>query len=533
MSTIETDVLIIGGGPVGLAVAVELGQSGVRCLLAEADQRGSMQPRAKTTHVRSMEFFRRWGLAGNIRKAAPLPPEFPSNMVFRTRVFGHDLTTIENAFNATERGRNELYAERAQWIPQYKVEDVLRDAARALPSVDLRLGTALEDITQDANGVTAKLSGGLTVHAKYAVGADGGRSPTRAAIGAKMAGVGAYALNFNIVARIRGLESVLRQAPAVMYWLVNPDSAGIAGPMDVDDTWFFGNVAKPGQTSLSNEEARDLINRAFGRDVQPEILIIDLWNAMGLTATSYREGRILLAGDACQLRPPFGGYGMNLGLWDAVDLGWKLTALLQGWGSPGLLASYEAERRPVHERFVAEGMHNYDLIAEKLIRDNLEAEGPEGDAARAALAAEIQRVKPREFHSLGIVKGFHYDDSPIIVADGTPPPVDDVHVLHPTARPGSIAPHLWLADGSSLYDHFGRGYTLLVTNGQPGAIAAALTDAAAAVGMPLTVIAPADARLPALYQASHVLLRPDQHVAWRGSTLDQPASAILDRVRGA
>jgi hypothetical protein len=219
---------------------------------------------------------------------------------------------------------------------------------------------------------------------------------------------------------------------------------------------------------------------------------------------------------------------MNLGLWDAMDAGWKLIALLRGWGGTHLLDSYEAERRPVHQRFVAEGIHNYELVSQNLVRDKMEDDGEAGAAVRAELAADIQRVKPREFHTLGIVKGYHYENSPIIVPDGTPAPEDTVETLIPTARPGHIAPHLWLGDGSSLYDHFGKGFTLLVVEG--GADAADFTAAAKTIGMPLTIAAPNDKHLPALYGARYALIRPDQHIAWRG---DAFADDVLDRVRGA
>jgi len=531
--SISTDVLIVGGGPVGLALAVELGQRGVACMVAEEQERIGRQPRAKTTNVRSMEFFRRWGLAGAVRDAAPLPADYPSNIVFATRLFGPRLTTIHNAFYATQ-ARNELFSEYAQWIPQYKIESVLREAAGALPSVKLRFGLRFTGLSQDEQGVTAELQNAdgsrMAIRAQYLIGADGPRSPTRAAIGSRMKGQGAYALNFNIIARIRGMEELLAREPAVMYWLVNPDAPGFTGPMDVDDTWFFGCVAESGQAEMSDEEARDWINRAFGRDMQPEILQIDLWNAMALTAESYSLGRVFLAGDACQLRPPFGGYGMNLGLGDAVDLGWKLAACLQGWGGPGLLDSYQAERKPVHERFVAESVFNYDHVAHRLLRDGLEDPGEAGKAARQALGEEIARVKPREFHTLGVVKGYGYGDSRIVVPDGTPEPEPIVDPLIPSARPGAIAPHAWLADGSSLYDLFGPGFTLLVTEGAEDG--AALAAEAARLGMPITVATPDDARLRALYGARLALIRPDQHVAWRGDSLPDDTAGLLAQVTG-
>ena len=222
---------------------------------------------------------------------------------------------------------------------------------------------------------------------------------------------------------------------------------------------------------------------------------------------------------------------MNMGIGDAVDLGWKLAATLQGWGGPGLLASYQAERRPVHQRVIEEATTNYATLGNQLVRPAIEAPGPEGDAVREQAGAQIRATKRREFDTLGVVLGYRYANSLIIVPDGTQAPPQDTIAYVPSAVPGCLAPHLWLRDGSSLYDHFGSGYTLLVTEGD-AAGADAFAAGAAGRGMPLAVIAPGDERLPPLYQARLVLIRPDQHVAWRGARLPDDPARLLDRITG-
>jgi 2-polyprenyl-6-methoxyphenol hydroxylase-like FAD-dependent oxidoreductase len=533
--SIETDVLIVGAGPVGLSLAIELGHRGVRCLVVEQNERVGFQPRAKTLHVRSMEHFRRWGMAENIRRADPLPG-YPTNIVFATRLTGYKLARFENAFNAG-RARNDLYSESAQWIPQYTTEAVLRDFALTLPAVDLRFNCRLETARQSASGVTAELadakSGATsTVQAKYLVGADGARSKVRELLGIRMEGRHAYVKNVMAIVRAPGLAQMHDQGPAVQYWLVNPEVPAVMGVMDRDDMWFFGTVVPDGKPSPTEVELASLMRRAVGRDFPCEILGVDNWLAHELMATSYGEGRMWLAGDACHLHPPMGGYGMNMGIADSVDLGWKLAALIQGWGGPALLDSYERERRPVHQRVINEAVENYAVLADHLVRDGIEKSGPEGEAARKVVGERILASKVREFRTLGVILGYCYHDSPIIVPDGSAAPVEQVNVYEPSAHPGCVAPHLWCADGSSLYDHFGQGFTLLATDAGAAAETSPIVEAAARSGVPLALVAPSEPRLAALYQAHFALIRPDQHVAWRGDRLPQDLPALLDAVCG-
>ena len=531
----DAEVLVVGGGPVGLALAIELGMRGIAVTVVEQSARHSPQPRAKTTNVRSMEHMRRWGIAERIRASAPLPADYPRSILFATRLFGAPLAKFENAFYGTQGVRDDRFAEPAMWIPQFKVEAALRARVAELPSVTLRLGTRFDALEQDAAAVTATVTDvaqGRTerIGAAWLVGADGARSPVREAIGARMQGEHAYAQHLNLVFRAPALREAMRREPALMYWLVNADAPSVTGPMDGEDVWFFMYSLGRDEKVPDDDTLRAYMNRAFGRDVAAEILVKDPWSAHSLIADRYRDARVLLAGDACHLHPPFGGYGMNLGLGDAVDLGWKLAALLRGWGGPRLADSYEQERRPVHRRVIEEAVANHALLPRDLVRPLLEAPGAEGDAVRAEVGASIGAAKSREFHTLGVVLGYSYAGSPLTVPDGSAPPADHYGRYEPAAFPGRRAPHLWLRDGRSLFDLFGPGFTLLAT--QPGADAAPFADAARAAAVPLAVVAPDEPRLAELYGAPLALIRPDQHVAWRGAEA-RDAAAILDTVRGA
>ena len=530
-----TDVLIAGGGPVGLSLAMELGLRGIDVVLVEKREGAGAQPRAKTTNVRSMEHMRRWGLAETLRERAPLPRDYPTDIVFSTRLFGHELAVIENAFEGAKR-RDERFPEPAQWVPQYTVVDVLRTGVARLGSVRVVYNTTLEHAEQDADSVQATLLDGDGTHAiqaKYLVGADGARSRVREIMGAHMEGDHAFALNYNLVLRIPGIADQPPHRRAIMYWLINPESPAVMSPMDRGGLWTFGTLLPKGVTEIPDDEVRRLVTLAMGRPLPFEIVTRDIWAAHRLIADQYRRGRMLIAGDACHLHPPFGGYGMNLGIADGVDLGWKLAAVLKGWGGDKLLDSYALERRPVHVRTIAEAVRNYSVLSRHLIKPSLEDDTPEGGRARADIAAEIVRTKTREFATLGVVLGSRYDDSPIIVADASAAPAEHHSDYVPSAHPGCLAPHAWLGPTTSLYDRFGRDYTLLALDADAGGITDAFTAAAARIGMPLTVLRVADARVATLYDAPMALIRPDQHVAWRGTCAASDVAGLLDVVRGA
>ena len=535
----QTQVLVVGAGPVGLALAIELGLRDIAITVVEQRSRTGAQPRAKTTNVRTMQHMRRWGLAERLRAAAPLPYDYPTDVVFSTTLYGRTLAVIENAF-AGKKCRDPRFPEAAQWVPQYTVEKVLHERISTLPSVRLLLGTTLEEATQSAAGVTATvcdLTTGArrTLGAEYLVGADGARSRVREIIGAKMTGEHAFALNYNLILRIPELDAAPPTRRAIMYWLINPQSPGVLSPLDNNGEWAFITRLTPGVKEIGDDEVIRRVHAAIGRPLPVEIVARDYWAAHRLIADRYRDRRMFLAGDACHLHPPFGGYGMNLGIADGVDLGWKLAAVLHGWGGDGLLAAYEDERRPVHLRTIDEAVENYRTLSDQLLKDDLDADNAAGERARAAVATEIIATKTREFDTLGVVLGSRYAASPVIADDGSAPPTEHYAKFEPSAHPGCLAPHAWLDDGSSLYDHFGLGYTLLLLEDRARALAQEIEDAAAAAGMPFTLLdlcgqKLCDQGLEKLYAAPLALIRPDQFVAWRGGDAD--VALLMQKISG-
>ncbi len=530
---LETEVLVVGGGPVGLSLALELGLHGRRCLLVERHERTGFAPRAKTTNVRSRELMRRWDIAPRLAAASPFGIDYPSNIVFATRLAGRELARFANAFYCAPI-RDERFAEHAQWIPQYKVEDVLRARAGEFRSVALRFAAELVDWTETTDGIDARISDLATgekidVRAAFLVGADGARSLVREKLGIRMEGRSPLSHHHNIVFRSPGLAQRHALGPAVMYWLVNADVPAVVAPLDIGDLWTFGCP----KLTLADANPAAMIRAALALDADIEILSRDDWTAHQLVAERYRSGRVFLAGDACHLHPPFGGYGMNMGIGDAVDLGWKLAATLEGWGGPALLDSYEIERRPIHRRVVDESVINLAYTSHKLVLDGIEDATPAGDAARAAAAAQILDTKRREFDSLGVVIGAAYGASPVLGEEADAPAIQEPTAYTPSARAGARAPHVWLSDGTargaSLFDHFATNrMTLMATRGTSLGGTAAVAAAAAQAGIPLTIIEPSNERVSELYEAPLVLVRPDQHIAWRG---DDPAEACAMLLR--
>lgn len=532
----QTDVVICGAGPAGLALAVELGGRGVSCLVVERNDRVGYAPRAKTTHTRTREHFRRWGIADDLAAAAPFGLDYPSDIHFVTRLAGYPLAVIEDAFNCAP-ARNELYAEHSQWIPQYRVEEVLRKHASSLPSVQFLFEHEFLAAEQSAASVRAKVRDGNTsaifdVDCAYLVGADGARSLIRDLIGAEMVGRYGLAHAYNIIFRAPGLADSHPHGPGVAYWLTNTDAPGMLGPMDKDDLWYFmpGKVAGLDGIDLTN--AADLLRRATGIDRPYEVLSVDEWAASEFIADKYRECRIFLIGDACHLHPPTGGYGMNMGIADGVDLGWKLAAVLQGWGGEALLDAYEQERKPVHRKVIDAALSNLSTIAlHQQITPVIESDCEEGARMRSEVGAMLAEGRAQEFRSLGVMLGSSYDNSPITAhepsQEASSPAMRD---YKPTARPGARAPHAWLDDGRSLYDLFGPGFTLLVFDDVSPAQIEAVRSAAASLHMPIDIVPIGDPRVAGLYQRRFALIRPDQHVAWRGD--DLPGLPMLKRVTG-
>ena len=535
-SFLQTQVLIVGAGPVGLAAAIELGHRGIPCLLIEKNDRVGYAPRAKTTNVRTREHFRRWGIADKLRAASPFGMNYPSNVVFCTSLAGYELTRFENALYCAP-GRNPLYAEHSQWVPQYTVEEVMRAHAQSLPGVELRFSCELKSFSQSDGFVDAVFQDHnreqtVNVQAKYLIGADGSRSRVREAIGARMEGTSGLSRNYNIVFRAPELAKAHKLGPAIMYWQINQEVPSVIGPMDQGDKWFFMPTGIKEGWKLDNADVSAFIYKATGIDSSYEVLSTDEWTASRLLSNSYRDRRVFLAGDACHVHPPFGGYGMNMGVADGVDLGWKLAAVLQGWGGAQLLDSYERERRPVHEMVLEEAVTNHSMLGNQLWKEGMDQDSHHGAALRAEVGAKIQAAKMREFSTLGVMIGYHYEDSPVIVGDGTPAHGHDFVNYVPSSRPGSRSPHAWLHDSSSLFDHFGHGFTLLASKDAPSEAIDQARLQAQTAGVPLKVIQPNELAIPVLFPKRFTLIRPDQHVAWRGDAWPHASVGLFEKVTG-
>ena len=525
-------MLIAGAGPVGLALAIELGRRGVRCVVAEPRERTRLVPRAKLANVRTMEHLRRWGLADRARQATPLPAEYSTDVAFVTSLRGHEITRFSNVFYTDAKG-DPRFAEPAQQIPQYVLEPVLREYAEALPSVSFLDGWRVDHLSQSTQAVDVDVirdGDRRRLSARFVVGCDGASSTVRQQLGIDMVGQRSIARNYGVVFRAPGLAASLSFRPALHYWTVNRETPSYMGPADQNDVWWLQATAVSPALDMAKMDPRRVIYGAIGDERSVEVLNVDPWEAHALTAERLGDGRVFLAGDAAHLHSPMGAHGMNQGVGDAVDLGWKLAAVLRGWASPTLLDSYTGERGPLHRRVSEEATQNYGLLANNFVRPGLDDATELGERDRRDVAQEIQRLKRREFYSLGLVLGHAYENSPIVVEDGSSPAPLEVEDFTPRVRPGARAPHAWLRDGTSLFDHFGPDMTLLVVDSRVEL--APLESAAALRGVPMRTLVIEEPDVVATYDRSLALIRPDQVVAWRGEALPDDVEALLDVVTG-
>ena len=529
-------VLIVGGGPVGLALAAELGWRGVVCELVEQGDGTISTPKMNEVNTRTMEFCRRWEIAEHVRNC-PFPADHSLDVVFVTSLGGHELARMRRPTRAQQKA-DSFSPERLQICSQLWFDPILQTFARAQPAATLRYRTRLETLEQTDGGVTAELhdleSGQHEpVRAQYLVGCDGANSAIRDALGIALQGPGTLGHPVHLYFRAPDLLAQCGREPGVFFLAI--DRHGLWANIRVIDPanglWRLMVLDTDGKQTPDSVDRDALLQRAVGRPIDVEWKGLSIWTRKSVVAERYAKGRVFLAGDAVHQLSPTGALGMNTGIGDAVDLGWKLAAVLQGWGGANLLASYDSERRPIGLRNVrmatefhlAHGAFAGDMAA---IEDASEA----GEALRRRVGGGLTETVGRMFRTAGLQLGYRYEASPICMADDASPPPDDPERFMPSADAGSRAPHVWLRDGRSILDLFGRGFVLLNFG---GARTAELENAAAARGTPLTVAMLDEPEAVALYARRLVLVRPDGHVAWRGDTLPADSGAMLDRVRGA
>jgi 2-polyprenyl-6-methoxyphenol hydroxylase-like FAD-dependent oxidoreductase len=537
--SLHTPVLIVGAGPVGLALAGDLGWRGVPCMLIDETDGGIEQPKMDLVGVRTMEFCRRWGIVDWVRDA-PYPGDYPQDCVFLTGLNGFELGRERFPGRAFEACPPQSPQKRER-VPQDMFDPILKRFATSFAGVTLQYQSALVSFEDRHDHVQATLrdprtGATRTVTADYLIGADGGASTVREGAGITMSGTPALTYTTNVLFRCADFPALHRMGKAYRFIFIGPEGTWLTiVAVNGGDRFRMSIVGTPDKVNHSEADIRAALRRAMGKDFDYEILSVMRWVRRELVADRYGAGRVYIAGDAAHLMSPTGALGMNSGIQDAVDLGWKLEAVVRGWGGAELLRSYESERRPVALRNVAASTENLGRMLAPRDRKppaQVFADGPEGEAIRREYGAWFTETMRHEWFMNGFHLGYRYDDSPIVWPDGTPAPPLEGRAYTQTARPGARAPHVALPDGSSTLDLFGRGFTLLrlapdAPSGQ------GLVQAAGKVGVPIRVVALDRPEVLAAYQRALVLVRPDGHVAWRGDAEPLQPGAVVDVVRGA
>ena len=539
----DVDVLIAGAGPVGLTLAIDLGRRGVRCLVCEREPGPGSLPKMERCNARTMELFRRIGIADRVR-AAGLPTDVPMDVFIMTRLVDEPILRL--AYPSPDAHRERIAAvndgteplEPYQLISQYVLEPLLGEITRELNTVELRFGCELTAFAQDAAGVSVTLDGGgggggEPVRAAYLVGCDGGASTVRRELGIALAGEGGLGSLRQVQFRS---EDLIERVPLVgrgrHFCFADSDARMIGTTLVVqsDQRHFTFH------TGLAQDAPfAEALARKIGTPVDLEVVSVNPWTLHLLLAERYRDGRVLIAGDAAHLVIPQGGLGMNTGVGDAVDLAWKLAGTLAGWGGPGLLDSYEPERRAVGERvlraseYASRGTAQWRAASTDAVLDD----SAEGARVRADVAREAD-VHHRKSHEMrGIESGYRYDASPIIDFGDEASPREDgyAYAYAPSAAPGYRLPHVWCEDGTALHDRLADGFTLL-RFAHASADTTALEAAMRATGAPVEVLTLGDGPPRAVFGYDLLLVRPDLHVAWAGDAPPADPDGLAARVTG-
>jgi len=543
MNDSNFDVIVSGAGPVGLCLALDLAGKGSRVLIVERKVEGSMTT-VRCNHIaaRSMETFRRFGLAQKIRNSG-LPADYDQSVSYRTTTVGVELTRIR--IPARSERFTELDDGPDSWWPtpepphrmnQTYLEPILVAAAQAEPLIDLRYSTELVGFEQSAVRVLARTEskgGQQAVSASFLVGCDGGRSFVRKTIGASLQGDLVLQRVQSSYIRAPKLIESMSEKPAWAMFSMNPRRTGNIYSIDGKETFLLHNYLRDDEPEFDSVDRDTCIREILGVDqsFQYEVIANEDWIGRRLMADKMREGRVFICGDAAHLWVPYAGYGMNAGIADAGNLAWLLAAVLQGWGGKTMLDAYEAERLPITEQVSRYAMSHAAAMAKQRssVPANIEDNTPQGAEARQKMGEEAYRLNVQQYCCAGLNFGYFYDQSPIIVSDGTEPPEYSMSEFTVSSVPGCRVPHFWLSDTESLLDKLGSGYVLLRTD--KAADTSAFEQSANEQDMPLTVL---DVMPPPevaqYYPEPLILVRPDHHVAWRGQRQSAPDAERILRV---
>jgi 2-polyprenyl-6-methoxyphenol hydroxylase-like FAD-dependent oxidoreductase len=517
-------------------MALELGRRGVGCLLVEKTDGQIEHPRTGLIAVRTMEAFRRWGIADQVRNCG-FPENYALSVVFCTSLSGF-LLDRETYPAMADTATPPETPEKKQRCPQLWMQPILQRAVQQTPRVIVRNLHHMEELAQDDSGVSCRIRGinsseNSTVRAQYVIGCDGAGSGIRKTVGVPEEGR-LLGYSINILIRAPQLVSRHHMGEAERYIFVQPEGTwGNLTVVDGRDIWRLTVIGSDQKVDLARIDAVALVRRALGADDIPfTVLSVLPWRRSETLAATFSKGRVFLAGDAAHTMSPTGGMGMNTGIQEVLDLGWKMEAMLRGWGGVRLLDSYTAEQRPVAARNIAFSSQNFAAWLDAPNTAAVCDATIEGARVRQVIGRRLREATRVEWESLGLQIGYRYEGSPICISDGTPAPPDDFSHYVPTARPGSRAPHAWLSNGLSTLDLFGCGFTLLTF---PGADPEAVTRLQGAFKrrlVPLVTYALSERSVAELYGQPLVLVRPDGHVAWRGDRANE-ADGIADQVRGA